>query len=157
MKEKLDSYIDLVYHQIEMAISLDEVPIAAVAFDSDFLIAQHHNQTSLNKNTLSHSELLCIDTCCRRKNNERLTDISIICSLEPCMMCTGAIIQARIKKVYYMCRATAGLSLTDIFNNEIVKSPSKEKQLNHTPEIIFLEEHEEKITNIMKSYFENKR
>jgi tRNA(adenine34) deaminase len=157
MNTQLDSYVDLLYQQIDIAITNDEVPVASLAFDPHGLISKHYNTTISSKNATAHSEMLCINDCCGKLQNERLTDISLLCSLEPCIMCTGAIIQARIKIVYYLCRATSGISMTDFFSGNFDENPLKEKTINHRPEIIFLEDHEERISKIMKLYFGKKR
>jgi len=157
MEKYLESYIKLIYNQIELALQKDEVPIASLAYDLEGIIALHHNQTTTAQNALSHSELLCIDECCKKRKNERLTGVNLLCSLEPCVMCSGAIIQARIDKVFYLCRATSGLSLSDILQSDLLESLDKEKKINHIPEIVFLDEHEARIMEIMKGYFGEKR
>lgn len=78
-----------------------EVPIGAVVVRNGKVISKAHNLRE-NKNVATyHAELLAIEKACKKLNSWRLDDCELYVTLEPCVMCAGAIINARIKKVYY--------------------------------------------------------
>lgn len=83
------------------ALDKNEVPIGAVIVHNNSIIASSHNQTITKSNACAHAEVLCIQDTCKKLNNHRLVDCSIYITLEPCIMCYGAIIQARIPQVYF--------------------------------------------------------
>lgn len=78
-----------------------EVPIGAVIVKNGKIIARSHNLREKKKNALMHAEIIAIDKACKKINNFRLEDCDLYVTVEPCIMCAGAIIQSRIRKVYY--------------------------------------------------------
>lgn len=83
------------------ALELDEVPVGCVIVKDDKIIARAHNIKESSNNPAGHAEILAIQQAAKYLNNWRLNDCELYVTLEPCLMCCGAIIQARIKKVYY--------------------------------------------------------
>lgn len=79
----------------------NETPIGAVAVYENKIIARAHNLRETKQNTLQHAELQVIDKACRKLGTWRLEKVSIYVTLEPCVMCAGAMIQARVENVYY--------------------------------------------------------
>mgnify|MGYP004592840007 CR=1 FL=1 len=79
----------------------EEVPIGAVIVKDGKVIARAHNLREKTNNAISHAEILAIEKACKKLNSWRLEDCTIYVTLEPCPMCLGAMMQARIKKVYY--------------------------------------------------------
>ena len=100
-------------HVIELAkasAESGEVPMAAVSFTgAGEVLATAHNRTKTDRQATAHSELLCIEETCRIIGNERLTGIHLLTTVEPCLMCTGAIVQARLDSVFYLCPTTGGI------------------------------------------------
>ena len=78
-----------------------ETPIGAVIVLNDKVIAKAHNLRETKQNTLAHAESLVISKACKKLGSWRLEDCDLYVTLEPCVMCSGAIIQSRIKNVYY--------------------------------------------------------
>ncbi|HCA54231.1 MAG TPA: tRNA-specific adenosine deaminase, partial [Ruminococcaceae bacterium] len=87
--------------QAEMAAADGEVPVGAVIVRNGVLIAAAHNQRESHKNALCHAELSAIEQACTVCGGWRLEDCEMYVTLEPCPMCAGAVINARLKRVIY--------------------------------------------------------
>lgn len=85
--------------QARKAEKLDEVPIGCVLVKEGRIIARGYNRRNTDKNTLSHAELNAIRRASRREGDWRLEECTMYITLEPCQMCAGAIVQARIPRV----------------------------------------------------------
>lgn len=83
------------------ALKKDEVPIGAVIVKDNKIIARGHNLRETKQNSLCHAEIIAVSKACRKLGNFRLEDCDLYVTVEPCPMCAGAIIQSRIKNVYY--------------------------------------------------------
>lgn len=89
--------------QAKKAYAIDEVPIGCVIVYEGKIIAWGYNRRTTDKNTLSHAELNAIRKASKKLGDWRLDDCEMYVTLEPCQMCAGAIVQARIKRVYIGC------------------------------------------------------
>ena len=85
--------------QAKKAAVIGDVPIGCVIVEDDKIIARAYNQRNKKKTTLAHAELLAIQKASKKVNDWRLEDCTMYITLEPCQMCAGAIVQARIPKV----------------------------------------------------------
>jgi len=81
-----------------------EVPVGCVITRNGEIIGRGRNRRESSKNALAHAEIEAINEACRKLGGWRLTDCDLYVTLEPCPMCAGAIINARIKRVYYGAR-----------------------------------------------------
>ena len=86
------------------AAALGEVPVGAVVARNGQIVAAAHNTRETEKNALHHAELLAIDAACKALGGWRLWECELFVTLEPCPMCAGAILNARIRRVYYGAR-----------------------------------------------------
>lgn len=77
-----------------------EVPVGAVIVKDEKIIARAHNVKETKKDTTKHAEIIAIQKASKKLDNWRLTDCDMYITLEPCTMCTGAIINSRIRKIY---------------------------------------------------------
>lgn len=77
-----------------------EVPVGVVIVKDDQIIAKAHNQKEEKNSPIKHAEIIAIEKACKKLKNWRLNDCEMYITLEPCPMCTGAIVNARMKKVY---------------------------------------------------------
>ena len=77
-----------------------EVPVGVVIVKDDKIIARAYNQKEMKNSPIKHAEIIAIEKACKKLNNWRLNDCEMYVTLDPCPMCTGAIINSRIKKVY---------------------------------------------------------
>lgn len=87
--------------EAEQAAALGEVPVGAVVARDGEIIASAHNTRETEKNALHHAELLAIDAACKKLGGWRLHRCDLYVTLEPCPMCAGALINSRMKTVYY--------------------------------------------------------
>ena len=87
--------------QAQKAYDLGEVPVGAVIVKDDKIIAVGHNRRETDSNPLSHAEMEAIYSASKALGSWRLNDCVMYVTLEPCPMCAGAIINARLKAVYY--------------------------------------------------------
>ena len=85
--------------EAKRAYTKGEVPIGAIAVLDGKIIAKAHNLREKNGDPLAHAEILCLKKCAKKLGNWHLNDVTLYIALEPCLMCAGAIIHARIKNV----------------------------------------------------------
>jgi tRNA(adenine34) deaminase len=105
--------------QADKAASIGEVPIGCVIVREGKVIARGYNRRKNDKNTLSHAEISAINKACKKTGDWRLEDCILYVTLEPCQMCAGAIVQARIPLVVIGCKnekAGCAGSILDLFN-----------------------------------------
>lgn len=95
-----ERYMNEAIKQAKKALSIGEVPIGCVIVYEDKIIARGYNRRITDKNTLSHAELNAIKKASKVLGDWRLDNCEMYVTLEPCQMCSGAIVQSRIKKVY---------------------------------------------------------
>ena len=129
---------------------IDEVPIGCVIVKDDKIIARGHNVRETKKTPLGHAEIIAISKASKKLNAWRLQDCDIYITLEPCIMCSGAIIQSRIRHIYYGAKDSKGGAIASSIN--VLEA----KNINHHPKItsgILKEE----CSNIISEYFKRKR
>ena len=104
--------------EAERAAAEGEVPVGAVIVREGNLVSRAHNRRETAQSALAHAEILAIDTACRALQSWRLPDCDLYVTLEPCPMCAGAVVNARVRRVIFGARdpkAGALGSITDIF------------------------------------------
>ncbi|RNF38098.1 tRNA adenosine(34) deaminase TadA [Planococcus salinus] len=114
-------YMQLAIEEAQKASQKGEVPIGAVIVREGQVIARAHNLRETTQNAVTHAELLAIQEACTNIGSWRLEHTELYVTLEPCPMCAGAILQARIPRVIYGARdAKAGSvdSLYRLLNDE---------------------------------------
>lgn len=132
-----------------VAESIDEVPVGAVIVRDGEIIASAHNTRESTKCATHHAEILAIEEACRKLGGWRLPGVTLYVTMEPCVMCAGAIVNARIPRVVFGTHdlrfGAFGSAL------DLVKIP-----LNHTPEVVggVLEE---RTREMLSEYFRRKR
>ncbi len=150
MNENTDfEYMEEAIAEAKLAEEIDEVPIGAVIVRDGKIIARAHNTRESSKCATHHAEILAIEEACRTLGGWRLPETTIYVTLEPCAMCAGAIINARIPNVVYGApdiRFGAFGSLIDL----------SEIPLNHKPDIR-RDVRGEECKNLLGEYFRKKR
>ncbi len=151
----------------EKAAEIGEVPVSTVLCSVDIngnsenlseksetwtIIASSANQVIDKSDPTAHSEILAIREAARISENERLNDLIMITTLEPCLMCTGAIILARLNAVYFFAPTRKGPGMREILNNS--RSGS---HFNHYPDVIHLEKYEKRAAELLKDFFKIRR
>lgn len=131
------------------AKKIDEVPIGAVIVKDGKIVARGYNLRESKQNSLKHAEIIAIDKACKKLKNFRLENCDLYVTVEPCLMCAGAICQSRIRKVYFgACDEKYGV-VTSVANAFDIKS-------NHKVEF----EHgicKEECETLMKDFFKDLR
>ena len=95
-----EKFMKAALKEAKKACMIDEVPIGCVLVADDKIIARGYNRRKTDKNTLAHAELTAIRKAGKKTGDWRLEQCTMYVTLEPCQMCAGAIVQARIPKVY---------------------------------------------------------
>ena len=116
-----EKYMRTAIKQAEKAGTIGEVPIGCVIVYEDKIIARGYNRRTVDRNVLSHAEINAIRKACRKIGDWRLEGCTMYVTLEPCPMCAGAIVQARIPRVVIGCmNAKAGCagSVLDMLHEE---------------------------------------
>lgn len=98
-----EKYMKDAYRQAKKAYALGEVPIGCVIVHEGKIIGRGYNRRNTDKNTLAHAEITAIKRASRVIGDWRLEDCTMYVTLEPCQMCAGAIVQARIPRVVMAC------------------------------------------------------
>lgn len=128
LQEKKDNkYMRTALKLAEKAASLGEVPIGCVIVYQDKIIGRGYNRRNTDKSTLSHAEITAIKKASKYLDDWRLEDCTLYVTLEPCQMCAGAIVQARVSRVVMGCmnpKAGCGGSILNIlemkeFNHQV--------------------------------------
>ena len=94
-----EKFMKAALKQAKKAYAIDEVPIGCVIVRDGHIIARGYNRRNIDKNTLAHAELAAIRKASKKTGDWRLEDCTMYVTLEPCQMCAGAIVQARIPRV----------------------------------------------------------
>lgn len=126
----------------------EEIPSFSQIYLDNTLLAEDFNKVEENTNTRLHSEMLCIEMAQNKLKSKFLNDCVLITSIEPCLMCSGAIIHSRIKEVIYFLEATKTEGITSISIESIYSK-------NHFPKLTF--HYSEEIEKVVKKFFKDKR
>ena len=143
-------FMKIALNEAKKALNNDEVPIGAVIVKDGEVIAKSYNKRNKKGIATAHAEINAINTACKKLGDWRLDSCDIYVTLEPCPMCAGAILNSRIRKVYfgaYEQKSGAVLS-----NYKILFGNS----LNHNAEVeggVL----EEECSKILKDFFKSKR
>ena len=122
-----EKYMKEALRQAKKAYALGEVPIGCVIVHEGKIIGRGYNRRNTDKNTLAHAEITAINKASRKLGHWRLEGCTLYVTLEPCQMCAGAIVQARIDEVVMACmnpKAGCGGSILNIlempeFNHQV--------------------------------------
>ncbi len=145
-----ERYMRQAMTQAKMAEKLDEVPIGCVIVYQGKVIARGYNRRNTDKNTLSHAELNAIRKASRRLGDWRLEECTMYVTLEPCQMCAGAIVQARIQRVVIACMNAKAGCAGSVFN--LLQDPRFNHQVEITRGVL-----EEECSQMLSAFFKGLR
>ena len=94
-------YMKIALKLAEKALKYNEVPVGAIIVKDNKIIAKAYNKKEKTHNVTKHAEIIAISKACRKLKNWRLENCEMYVTMEPCMMCSGAIEQSRLKKIVY--------------------------------------------------------
>ena len=145
-----EKYMNIALEEAYKSYEKGDVPVGAVVVYKNEIIARAHNCKEQNKNAVEHAEILAISQACQKLNTWHLEECTIYVTLEPCLMCAGALIQSRIGKLVFATEndkfGYVG-SISNALNN---------KSNNHHP-IIINGICKEKSQKLLKEFFKDKR
>ena len=127
MNKTHEKWMMLAIEQARIAQKIDEVPVGAVLVQNDQLIASAHNQPIINHDPTAHAKIQVLRAAGQKLQNCRLPDTTLYVTLEPCTMCLGAMIHARVSRVVFgaydqktgVCGSCQDLSTSSCFNHSI--------------------------------------
>lgn len=143
--------MQLAFQQAKRAQDLGEVPIGAIVVAPDGqVIGEGFNRRELDQDSTQHAEMIAIREACNKLGTWRLIDCSLFVTLEPCPMCAGAIINSRLKSLYFGAldpKAGAAGSVVNLFDIE---------KFNHHPNVI-RGLYREEASQMLKDFFKEIR
>ena len=148
--EKIERFMREAIKEAKKAELIDEVPIGCVIVKDDKIISRGHNVRETKQSPIGHAEIIAVNKASKKLNSWRLEDCDIYITLEPCIMCSGAIIQSRIRHVYFGAFDPKGGALGSSIN--VLEA----NNINHHPEITsgLLQE---ECSSLLTNYFKSKR
>lgn len=145
-----EKYMKIALEEALISYKNDDVPVGAIIVCNNQIIAQAHNQKEKNQNAIEHAEIIAIAMACKKLQTWHLDNCTLYVTLEPCLMCAGAIIQARIGRVVYATESEKFGYIGSVSN--VLTLPKN----NHHPDITnnICKEESQKI---LKEFFQQKR
>ena len=150
IKSVEEKYMKEALKQAKKAYALGEVPIGCVIVHEGKIIGRGYNRRNTDKNTLAHAEITAINTASKVIGDWRLEECTLYVTLEPCQMCAGAIVQARIPEVVMGCMNPKAGCAGSILN--ILEMPQFNHQVKVTRGIL-----EAECSQMLKTFFEELR
>lgn len=145
----MEKFMKSAFKEAQKSYRKDEVPIGAVIVKDGKVLSRAHNTRNASQNAINHAEILAISKACKKLKSWRLENCDIYVTLEPCPMCAGAILNARIKNLYF--GAYDKTSKTNLLN-----AIMQDDRLNHKTNVKggLLEQ---ECSKLLTDFFTNKR
>lgn len=124
-----ETFMKIALEEADKAKALGEVPIGAVIVKDEKVIAQAHNLRETSQNPMTHAEMLVIEQASQQLNSFRLEECTLYVTLEPCVMCSGAIIMSRLPHIVYGARDPKGGTVDSLMH--LLNEP----RFNHRAEV----------------------
>lgn len=123
-------YMEEAINEAKKAEQLGEVPIGAIIVLRDEIIARAYNLRETTQNAITHAEILAIQEACKKVDSWRLEETTLYVTLEPCPMCSGAILQSRIPRIVYGAKDPKAGCVHSLYHL------LQDERLNHQCEVI---------------------
>ena len=150
MKSDVELAMSEALQQARLAGESGDVPVGAVVLHEGKVIASRHNERELTNDPTAHAEILALRDAAKTLGTWRLTECTLVVTLEPCVMCAGALMNARIGTLVYATADLKGGATASLYN--VCTDP----RLNHQPKVMH-GVYEEDAIQLMKLFFRNKR
>ena len=137
-----EEFVEKIYDLAVESYNNDEIPVGAIVVKKNEIIGVGINNRERDHSVVGHAEINAIEEACKYIGDWRLDGCELYVTLMPCMMCSGAIVESRLEKVYYLCDRTNVRFESSEYINVI--------KLNN-------EKIEEKYLKLLQLFFENKR
>ena len=144
----LRTALSIAYAEAEMAFNENEVPVGAVIVHKNEVIARDHNRIVQQSNALRHAELSVIERASLLIKNERLTECHLVTTLEPCMMCSGAVVLSRLASVHFLAEEERMPGL-----RSLLALP----EINHKPQLYRHRSEEWDASSLLRRFFQMRR
>lgn len=144
----MNKYMKIALDEAKKAYSKLEVPVGAVIVKGDVVISKAYNLREKKNTSLAHAEILAIEKACKKLKSWRLDGCTMYVTLEPCLMCAGAITQSRISKVV--------IGALDE-KNGVVESIANVFDIKTTTKVEYEIEREEECSKILSDFFKDLR
>ncbi|WP_423802910.1 tRNA adenosine(34) deaminase TadA [Nicoliella spurrieriana] len=148
--QRIEAFMQRALIQARAANSIHEVPIGAVVVHDGRVIGTGHNLRELAEDATGHAEIYAIQEACAVLNSWRLEDCDLYVTVEPCLMCAGAILNSRIKNLYYGSPNPKGGVVDSLY--QVLNDPRFNHQVNVTGGVLANES-----AAIMKAFFKAAR
>ena len=145
-----EKYMKEALKQAKKAYALEETPIGCVIVHEGKIIARGYNRRNTDKSPLAHAEISAIKKASKKLGDWRLEDCTLYVTLEPCQMCAGAIVQARIPEVMIGCMNPKAGCAGSIYN--LLQEPAFNHQVNLFKGVL-----EEECSQMLKDFFRSLR
>lgn len=149
-KKKDEKYMKAAMKQAKKAALAGDVPIGCIIVFEDKVIARGYNKRNAKKTTLAHAELIAIEKASKKLGDWRLEDCTMYITLEPCQMCAGAIVQARVKRVVVGAMNKKAGCAGSVLN--LFQIPAFNHQVDFEKGVL-----EEECSNMLSDFFRNLR
>jgi tRNA(adenine34) deaminase len=148
--QKDEDYMQMALEEANKAFRQDEVPVGAVITTEDGILARAHNSPISLSDPSAHAEILAIRRACEKTGNYRLSHATLYVTLEPCLMCAGAILQARLKRVVFGTRDPKAGAVVSLY--QILSDHRLNHEVNVTEGVFY-----EACSEILSRFFHEKR
>ena len=139
-----EKYIKLAIKEAKKAYKYGDIPVGCIIIKNNKIISKAYNKKEKNQIATYHAEILAINKACKKLKTWHLDECILISTMEPCEMCTGAIIQSRIKNIIYL---VSNENFGNIEKNQIFKNKKYKIKNIYNEEII----------NLLKKFFKKLR
>lgn len=143
-------FMKLAFEEASLAYDEGEVPVGAVLVKDGKVVVKAHNQRETSKDPTGHAEIIALRYGSQVEENWRLTDSTLYVTKEPCIMCAGAMVNARLGRLVYGCKDEKGGAVDSLYRI------LSDERLNHQVRVVagILEE---ECSEILKRFFQNHR
>ena len=144
------AWMELALEQAALAATADEVPVGALVIKDGEIVGRGHNRNLLDDDPTAHAEIVALRQAAARLGNHRLTGCTVVATIEPCSMCAGALIHARIARLVYGAsdpKAGAAGSVLQVINH-----PGLNHRMEVTAGVLA-----EKCSAVLQDFFRRKR
>jgi tRNA(adenine34) deaminase len=146
----LEEAMDLALAEARSAVEHGDVPVGAVALVGDDVVARRHNERELHRDPVAHAEILALRDAAAHLGTWRLDPVTLVVTLEPCSMCAGALVAARVGRVVFGAADPKAGACGSLYN--LCADP----RLNHELEVVH-GIHAEKCSSLLEEFFSSRR
>lgn len=147
---RLDAWMRLALEQARLAGDLGEVPVGALVIKDGQIVGRGHNRNLLDHDPTAHAEIVALREAAARLGNHRLGDCELFVTIEPCAMCAGALIHARLARLVYGASDPKAGAVSSVL--QVVNHPGLNHKMEVVPGVLAQECYE-----ILQTFFRQKR